>query len=103
MSEHDNAYYFYGTFVNATRASFVNYVEGIYVGYRYYETAAAKGFIDYDATDKADANAVMPTTGAKNGVKPADLRGMVITDYFGMYGYQNADQQIRNGNDGRKQ
>lgn len=25
---------------------------------------------------------------------------MVITDYFGMYGYQNADQQIRNGNDG---
>lgn len=28
--------------------SFVNYVEGIYVGYRYYETAAAEGFIDYD-------------------------------------------------------
>lgn len=29
---------------------FVNYAEGIYVGYRYYETAAADGFIDYDAT-----------------------------------------------------
>jgi len=29
---------------------FVDYVEGIYVGYRYYETAAADGFIDYDAT-----------------------------------------------------
>ena len=28
--------------------SFVNYVEGIYVGYRYYETAAAEGVIDYD-------------------------------------------------------
>lgn len=29
---------------------YVDYVEGIYVGYRYYETAAADGFIDYDAT-----------------------------------------------------
>ena len=29
---------------------FVEYIEGIYVGYRYYETAAADGFIDYDAT-----------------------------------------------------
>lgn len=29
---------------------YVEYVEGIYVGYRYYETAAADGFIDYDAT-----------------------------------------------------
>lgn len=30
-------------------ASFVNYAEGIYVGYRYYETAAVEGFIDYDS------------------------------------------------------
>ena len=29
---------------------FVNYNEGIYVGYRYYETAAADGFIDYAST-----------------------------------------------------
>ena len=29
--------------------TFVNYVEGIYVGYRYYETAADEGVIDYDA------------------------------------------------------
>lgn len=29
-------------------APFVNYAEGIYFGYRYYETAAAEGFIDYD-------------------------------------------------------
>lgn len=29
---------------------YVNYTEGIYVGYRYYETAAADGFIDYDST-----------------------------------------------------
>ena len=29
---------------------YVDYIEGIYVGYCYYETAAADGFIDYDAT-----------------------------------------------------
>ena len=29
---------------------YVKYVEGIYVGYRFYETAAADGFIDYDKT-----------------------------------------------------
>lgn len=28
--------------------SFVNYVEGIYVGYRFYETAAEEGLIDYE-------------------------------------------------------
>lgn len=36
---------------NATitdQATFVDYAEGIYFGYRYYETAAAEGFIDYD-------------------------------------------------------
>jgi len=27
------------------------------------------------------------------------FRGMVLTDYFGGYGFQNADQEIRNGND----
>lgn len=33
-----------------TSPTFVNYVEGIYVGYRFYETAAAEGLIDYDKT-----------------------------------------------------
>ncbi len=28
--------------------SFINYVEGIYVGYKFYETAAAENFINYD-------------------------------------------------------
>ncbi len=32
------------------KAIFVNYNEGIYVGYKFYETAAAEGLIDYDAT-----------------------------------------------------
>ena len=31
-----------------TSPSFVNYVEGIYVGYKFYETAADEGLIDYD-------------------------------------------------------
>ncbi len=30
--------------------SFVNYVESIYVGYKFYETADAEGLIDYDST-----------------------------------------------------
>ena len=30
--------------------AFTNYVEGIYVGYKYYETAAQEGSIDYDKT-----------------------------------------------------
>ena len=34
----------------ATIPSFVNYVEGIYVGYRFYETAAVEGLIVYDLT-----------------------------------------------------
>lgn len=32
-----------------TSPAFVNYVEGIYVGYKFYETAADEGAIDYDA------------------------------------------------------
>lgn len=31
-------------------AAFVNYNEGIYVGYKFYETAAEEGLIDYDET-----------------------------------------------------
>ncbi len=30
--------------------SFINYVEGIYVGYKFYETAAVEGLIDYNKT-----------------------------------------------------
>ena len=34
--------------VDGTLPSLVNYVEGIYVGYKFYETAAAEGLINYD-------------------------------------------------------
>ena len=33
-----------------TKPKFTNYVEGIYVGYKWYETAAAEKFIDYEKT-----------------------------------------------------
>lgn len=39
-----------GWYPQGVSPKFVNYVEGIYVGYRFYETAAAEGLIDYDAT-----------------------------------------------------
>lgn len=38
------------SFGTDTIPAFVNYVEGIYVGYKFYETAAAEGLIDYDKT-----------------------------------------------------
>jgi len=49
MSEYDNGYYYYEYLIRYTQPAFVNYVEGIYVGYRFYETAAEEGFLDYDA------------------------------------------------------
>ena len=36
--------------VDTNLPTFVNYVEDIYVGYRFYETAADEGLIDYDET-----------------------------------------------------
>ncbi len=59
MGSHDytNTAYADGTLFGGTGDAesagiyhFVNYNEGIYVGYRYYETAAADGFIDYAST-----------------------------------------------------
>lgn len=35
---------------------FVNYVEGIYVGYKFYETAAAEGLIDCDGPASINNN-----------------------------------------------
>jgi len=39
-----------GSFNQNATPAFVNYVEGIYVGYKFYETAAVEGLIDYDTT-----------------------------------------------------
>ena len=40
----------FGEMKFALSPKFTNYVEGIYVGYKWYETAAAEGFLDYDTT-----------------------------------------------------
>lgn len=37
-------------YTDKANAYYVDYSEGIYVGYRYYETAAEEGYIDYDKT-----------------------------------------------------
>lgn len=37
-------------YADAKGKYYIDYSEGIYVGYRYYETAAVEGFIDYDKT-----------------------------------------------------
>ena len=47
MDEYIYTQEFFGT-VSKEIPAFVNYVEGIYVGYKFYETAAAEGLIDYD-------------------------------------------------------
>ena len=48
--EYDNVEEFEVESARGTRfPHFVNYNEGIYVGYRYYETAADEGLIDYDS------------------------------------------------------
>ena len=46
----NNVYSNSAEFLNAGQeATFVNYVEGIYVGYKFYETAAVEGLIDFDS------------------------------------------------------
>ena len=47
MDEYIYTQEFFGT-VSREVPAFVNYVEGIYVGYKFYETAAAEGLINYD-------------------------------------------------------
>ena len=47
--EYDNVADFVNTDASTNYSSyFLNYVEGIYVGYKFYETAAAEGLINYD-------------------------------------------------------
>ncbi|MCD8125928.1 MAG: glycoside hydrolase family 3 C-terminal domain-containing protein [Clostridiales bacterium] len=45
MDEYTEANDYYSSYNNVT---FVNYVESIYVGYKFYTTAAAEGLFDYD-------------------------------------------------------
>ena len=47
MSEYDVALNMFGM-ESTEKPAFINYVEGIYVGYKFYETAATEGLINYD-------------------------------------------------------
>lgn len=47
MSEYNTVNSYMGQKIADIKPSFIDYVEGIYVGYKYYETAAAEGSINY--------------------------------------------------------
>lgn len=49
-TEHENGGMLGGVVVGVAPYKFMNYQEGIYVGYRYYETAAQDGYINYEET-----------------------------------------------------
>lgn len=50
MDDHQISYTGFTGKTNKVTPTFINYVEGIYVGYRFYETAADEGLIDYAST-----------------------------------------------------
>lgn len=54
-------------------APFVNYQEGIYYGYRYYETADAEGFINYDEAVVYPFGYGLSYTNFEWGLEDADL------------------------------
>ncbi|MDC4232918.1 glycoside hydrolase family 3 C-terminal domain-containing protein [Actinomyces sp. B33] len=69
-------------------APFVNYQEGIYIGYRYYETAAVEGFIDYD-------RAVVYPFGY--GLSYTDFSQTVVgQDFGGVDGQISVDVEVTN-------
>ena len=58
---------------------YVDYVEGIYVGYRYYETAAADGYIDYDATVQYPFGYGLSYTTFEKAIESFSVAGDTIT------------------------
>ncbi|MCR4871719.1 MAG: glycoside hydrolase family 3 C-terminal domain-containing protein [Atopobiaceae bacterium] len=58
---------------------FVDYVEGIYVGYRYYETAAADGYIDYDSTVQYPFGYGMSYTTFEKAIESFSAAGDTVT------------------------
>lgn len=59
--------------------SSVNYAEGIYVGYKFYETAAQEGLIDYDATVQYPFGYGLSYTGFEKKISSSTDNGDSIT------------------------
>ena len=55
--------------------SFVNYVENIYVGYKFYETAAEEGLIDYDSTVQYPFGYGLSYTSFEQKIDSLDVKG----------------------------
>ena len=68
-----------GSFNKNATPSFVNYVENIYVGYKFYETAAAEGLIDYDATVEYPFGYGLSYTSFTQEMGPISVSGGAIT------------------------
>ena len=60
--------------------SFMNYSEGIYVGYRYYETAAAEGAIDYDAVVQYPFGYGLSYTTFSQTMKASEANGVITVE-----------------------
>ena len=65
--------------VSTVTPGFVNYVEGIYVGYRFYETAAAEGRINYDAVVQYPFGYGMSYTSFQQSMGKMQVTGDTIT------------------------
>ena len=59
--------------------TFVNYVEGIYVGYKFYETAADEGLINYDDTVMFPFGYGLSYTSFAYSELKADARSVTLT------------------------
>lgn len=58
---------------------YVKYIEGIYVGYRFYETAAADGFIEYDKTVQYPFGYGLSYTNFRQTLDKVDFNGDTVT------------------------
>ncbi len=85
--DYNNAFYantslFAGTGssdANDNQIHYVEYIEGIYVGYRYYETAAADGFINYEETVQFPFGYGLSYTTFEESIENFTADGEVIT------------------------
>ena len=66
-------------YVGGAMPTFVNYVEGIYVGYRFYETAAQEGLLNYDETVQYPFGYGLSYTNFKQEIESSTMENGTIT------------------------